>query len=162
MFGAVQDPRCTPLILSAGLHDDHDISWWQSWYVFASMCNAWFCLSVAKSTGWLHHHHLPFSRSTDTISTLTTLTLWHRCCSWEPVWNLPISQLSPPCARCEIHLYDCRVIGHWTDPTDYFELLSDLKKNCIYLFGQGNTLYTHLHLRRDKFYMNKVAEKAQQ
>ena len=86
--------------------------------------------------------------------------------------NVSEEKLSPPCARWEIHLYDCRpmIIDHYwllgddhrKDPTDYFELLSDLKKNCIYLFGQGNTLYTHLHLRRDKFYMNKVAEKAQQ
>ena len=29
----------------------------------------------------------------------------------------------------------------------------DFYKN---VFVQGNTLYTHLHLRRDKFYMNKV------
>ena len=33
----------------------------------------------------------------------------------------------------------------------------DLRKDCI-SFDQGNTLYTHLHLRRDKFYMNKVTE----
>ena len=41
--------------------------------------------------------------------------------------------------------------------TNFYLILTD-----IFLFYLGNTLYTHLHLRKDKFPMNKIIIIAQQ